>query len=367
MSFGVVVAAVAALDPQPRRERWGSLSYCVLDAVWSVSTRYNEVVVPLVRRVAEANGDGHPLVDATTPLPGDRLPLPVLLARYPTVEALQVITNGQLTSTRGGIRKAEAVLRYARILVEHSVPDLAAVANMMADRVRWDTVERALADVPGDGQDGVRRGYLWMLSGCDDLIKPDRMVLRWLARHGCSVAAMEARDILARVAQELTVRLHRQVTPRMVDYAIWKAERAGASGASSRPTIVFDVTGVPPIKNEALSLFAANHGQRERVERLLTAAVAAARRVGWTSVSEDVELDVTVRSSTPRPPGDATNFLGGIADVLQGRKGAHRIDLSHLGGLAGFALFDDDSQIREVAYRVVMDSVPSYTVQVTLQ
>ncbi|MEU7802417.1 hypothetical protein AB0B10_24450 [Micromonospora arborensis] len=367
MSFGVVVAAVAALDPQPRRRRWGSLSYCVLDAVWSISSRYDDVVIPLVHRVAEANDDRHPLVDAEVPLPADNLPLPILLARYPTAEALQAITNGQRTSTRGGIQKSEAVLRYARILIEHGVPDLAAVAVMMTDQTRWNTVEHALADVPGDGQDGVRRGYLWMLSGCDDLIKPDRMVLRWLARHGCPVTALEARDIIARVAQELTVRLHRPVTPWMVDHAVWKDERAGASGVGTRPTIVFDVDGVPPIKNEALSLFAANHSQRERVERLLTAATAAAERLGWTSVPDHVELDVTVRSPAARPSGDATNFLGGIADVLQGRKTTHRIDLSHLGELAEFALFDDDSQIQEIAYRVVKDSVPSYTVQVTLR
>ncbi|BCB74478.1 hypothetical protein GCM10022251_74010 [Phytohabitans flavus] len=153
----------------------------------------------------------------------------------------------------------------------------------------------------------------------------------------------------------------------MVDHAIWKDERAGSSGGQVRPTIVFDVGGPPPVKNEALSLFAANHGQRQRVEHLLVAAAAAAKRVGWVSVRDSVELDVTVRSPSRRPSGDATNFLGGIADVLQGRKASHRIDLSHLGELAGFALFDDDSQIQEVAYRVVQDSAPSYTVQVTLR
>jgi hypothetical protein len=339
----------------------------VLDAVWSISSRYDGVVDPLVRRVAEANGDERPVVDAAEPMPPDRLDLSTLLARYPTMEDLRAITNGQLTSTRSGIKKADAVLQYARILVEHGVPDLAAVADMMADQDRWDNVGRALAGVRGDGQEGVRRGYLWMLCGSDDLIKPDRIVLRWLAERGCPASAPEARNILAKAAKELTVRLRRPVTPWMVDHAVWKAERGGVVATRTRPTIVFDVAGVPPIKNEALSLFAANHRQRDRVERLLSAAVAAAERVGWTSVRDEVELDVTVRSPTQRPPDDATNFLGGVAGVLQGRKTTQRMDLSHLGELAGFALFDDDSQIQEIAYRALVDDVPSYTVQVTLR
>jgi hypothetical protein len=149
----------------------------------------------------------------------------------------------------------------------------------------------------------------------------------------------------------------------MVDHAIRKAERTGAVDAKTHPTIIFDVAGVPPIKNEARSLFAATMASASGFERLLTAAVAAAQRVGWTSVRDEVELDVTVRSPTQRPPGDATNFLGGIADVLQGRKTAQGMDLSHLGKLAGIALFDDDSQVQEIPYRAIADSIPSYTVQ----
>jgi len=366
MSFDTVVTAVAALDPQPRRRRWSSLSYCVLDAVWSISSSYNEVVDPLVRRVARINGDGRPVVEAADMTPPDPLPLPTLLARYPTVDALRAITNGQLTSTRSGIPKADAVLRYAQILVEHGVPDLAAVGELMTDQARWDNVDHVLAGVPGDGQNGVRRGYLWMLCGRDDLVKPDRMVLRWLARHGGPATVPEARDVLADAAKELTLRLGRLITPWMVDHAIWSAERAAAD-VRTGPAIPFDVVGFPPIKNEALSLFAVNHRQRERVERLLSAASAAAEQVGWTTVRDDVALDVTVHSPTPRPPGDATNFLGGIADVLQGRKIAQNVDLSHLGELAKCALYDDDRQIQEVAYRVVVASAPSYTVQVMVR
>lgn len=235
MSFGEVVAAAAVLDPQVRGRRWSSLSYCVLDAVWSISSRYDDVVVPLVHRVAAANNDEGPVTDAADPSP-DRLPLPLLLSRYPTADDLRAVANGQRTSTRNGILKAEAVLQYARVLVEHGVTDLPAAVGLMADLERWEAVDRALAQIPGDGSGGVRRGYLWMLAGSDELIKPDRMVLRWLARNGCPATAREARDILTRAARELTVRLHRPVTPWMLDHAIWTAERAATQRRRRRVT-----------------------------------------------------------------------------------------------------------------------------------
>ncbi|MFB9442838.1 hypothetical protein Dvina_15310 [Dactylosporangium vinaceum] len=75
---------------------------------------------------------------------------------------------------------------------------------------------------------------------------------------------------------------------------------------------------------------------------------------------------MTVRSPTPRPPADATNYLGGVGDVLQGRPVSPTLDRSHLGELGGVALFADDRQIQRVAYRVVPGDVPSYTVQVTI-
>jgi hypothetical protein len=364
MSIDRVVEGLVALDPQPRGRRWRSLSYCVIDAVWSVSALYDEVVVPLVRRVAERTGDLRPAVDAGEALPPDPLPLPQLRQRYPTVAALRADTNGQRTSTRSGIEKADAVLRYAAVLVEHDVHDLAAVELLMTELPRWQAVDRALGPIPGDGLDGIRRGYLWMLAGADELSKPDRMILRWLARHGCTATPAEARDLLRRAAEQASARLGRPVTPWMADHAVWAAERGRLQRRGT--AIEFDVDGWPPLKNEASSLFSARHSHAERVRKLLVAAAEAVALDGWNRVADDVALEVTVRSPTPRPRGDATNFLGGIGDVLQGRPVSDALDLSHLADLDAVALFDDDQQIQRIAYNVVVGPGPSYTVRVTV-
>ncbi len=222
-----IVDAVAALNPQPRRVRWTSLSYCLLDAVWSIAARYRAVVVPLVRRVAADNGDEAPVTASDGPLPADPLPLPRLLARYGDEQALRAATNGQRTSTRGGITKAKAVLCHARILVDHQIVDLADAERLLAGSTTgWDELNGKLKQIHGEGEHGIRRGYLWTLCGSDDLIKPDRMILRWLARHGTEANAVSARLVLEATAAELTRRLQRPVTPWMVDHAIWDAERS---------------------------------------------------------------------------------------------------------------------------------------------
>ena len=114
-----IVDAVEALDPQPRVRCWTSLSYCVLDSVWSLGALYDSVVCPLVSKVAEANGDLEPVISLPTELPSDPLPLSALMSRYSTVDPRLEITNMQRTSTRAGIPKADAVLRYANILIKH--------------------------------------------------------------------------------------------------------------------------------------------------------------------------------------------------------------------------------------------------------
>ncbi|MFC9872939.1 hypothetical protein [Nocardia salmonicida] len=226
-SLAPLVDAVAALNPQPRERQWVSLTFCVLDAVYSIGANYDHHVVPVVRRVATDFGVDTP---STTPAAAasmaDPVPLSALISRYADPDALVVVTkNRQNTSTRGGIRKADAVLRYAEILDRYGVATLADGRAALSDDQRMEQIDRALRKVPGEGAAGVRRGYLWMLVGDQLRVKPDRMVLRWLARIGFHVDVDGARSLLDQVAESLTDRLDRVVSPWEVDHAIWRAER----------------------------------------------------------------------------------------------------------------------------------------------
>ena len=77
-----------------------------------------------------------------------------------------------------------------------------------------------------------------------------------------------------------------------------------------------------------------------------------------------VTLDVVLRCPAGQNPADATNYLGGIADVLEEK--SHRGPLEHLGALAAVRLYRNDRQIKHVAYREDESAHVGYTVTVRL-
>lgn len=220
-----LTAAVLALDPRPRQRRWVSLSFAIVDAVWSIGANYFTTVVPLVARVAADFGSAEPSVPNWEPPMADPVPLDVFAERF-DIESLTALTNRQKTSTRGGTSKAQAVLDHVDIFLAEGIRTLDDARTVMTDARAFDRVDTALQAVTGEGGHGVRRGYLWMLIGDDDRIKPDRMVLRWFRSQGVTVSPISA----AAVVHELVARINdmpgeRRTTAWEVDHVLWEAGR----------------------------------------------------------------------------------------------------------------------------------------------
>src|SRR5712692_249856 len=120
---------------------------------------------------------------------------------------------------------------------------------------------------------------------------------------------------------------------------------------------VFEVEGFPPIKNEAKSLLSPSHGYHDQVQRLL-GSVRAQLPKDFRPVEYRLALEVTLICDPEHVPnGDATNYLGGITDVLQ----AVRRNLPSDGGIY---LFKDDQQVRQITYREEAGRGPRYKVRV---
>ena len=127
--------------------------------------------------------------------------------------------------------------------------------------------------------------------------------------------------------------------------------------------VSLSVAGWPPAKDGANSIFNKKHRHHSRVVDLLRQAKRALADSGWDPQERaQIGLELVIVETPGGIPGDAINYLGGVADVLQ----AHRrnIDLSYLGELAQATLYYDDKQIAEVRCFVDRGNAPCYRVRV---
>lgn len=130
--------------------------------------------------------------------------------------------------------------------------------------------------------------------------------------------------------------------------------------------IRIEVDGIPPAKNEAVSLLGKGHRHIDRVRALLAAAHYTASTRGFRPFQQvSLRMEVTVYAPDGMMLPDATNLLGGISDTLQARKPHVRRPLDHLGELAAVHLYDEDANINQIAYQRKAALEPRYTVRFT--
>jgi hypothetical protein len=204
--------------------RYAHLSFCVIDAVFSIGVRY-ESTQAVVERYAEwaqlvrnRPADAFPARDA-------QQPLTVLVEHIEQIGAesfaADVVKNRQRTSTRNGVLKSEAVAQFASVLVAHDVLYLQDVAAKATDKQLDDT----LRAVRGQGS-GISIAYFFMLAGDDGLVKPDRMLQRFVCRALERPVTLEEIQPLVAAACEQLRQEHRHLNPRVLDHAIWNYERS---------------------------------------------------------------------------------------------------------------------------------------------
>ncbi len=134
--------------------------------------------------------------------------------------AVEVFRNRQRTSPRNGILKAEGSYLFAGVLREHGIEYLQDIEKVLDSR----ELEKAILAIPGQTS-GISLQYFFMLSGSDDLIKPDRMILAFLKSVlGSPIRATEAQQLLAESAAQLR-NTYPHLTPRLLDHEIWKYQR----------------------------------------------------------------------------------------------------------------------------------------------
>ena len=228
-SVAAVADAASQLAITPRSTRWAHLSLCVLDAVFSVGGDHPDVVRTCESYAAHARVPAHQTSDEPPVIGTDA---EQSLAEFvASVEdhgeeefAAEVLQNEQRTGSRSGLLTASVAAEFGRVLVTHGVERFADLPRLWSDVDRLGAVEDRLRAVPGNGTADVRLGYFWMLTGADDVIKPDRVVLGWLETViGGRPSVTEARQLVTAAA------LVQGCTAWELDHAIWVTGLAGSA------------------------------------------------------------------------------------------------------------------------------------------
>lgn len=203
--------------------RYASLPLCVIDAVFSIGVTYQSTVAT-VARVCDRLGWPR-LAPSRAARGAGPQGLTNLLEAHAGLmaeaAAVEIYGNQQRTSSKSGILKAEAVRLFADALRTAGIDSF---ADITPDRM--DLAEALVLGLPGQGS-GIAFDYFRMLAGDDSFIKPDRMVLRFVATALDLPAEPNPRlsSVLVRLgARELARRGH-DWTPRTLDYAIWVRQR----------------------------------------------------------------------------------------------------------------------------------------------
>lgn len=201
----------------PDEYRYSCLPLCLLDAIFSIGVTYrstqNTVTrycgylgIPKYREKGDESEFHHSLIDMLAVYDGLGSS-----ARF----AEEVVSNKQRTSSRGGILKAEAAKLCAEALVKEGITTIAEFRDKMNP-----SIDRVFMSVKGQSS-GISLMYLKMLCGKDDEAKPDRHILRFLARFiGHEPDTAEALSLLDDVTEKLKID-YPSLTTREIDYLIW--------------------------------------------------------------------------------------------------------------------------------------------------
>ncbi|MBU2054965.1 MAG: hypothetical protein ABIJ57_12170 [Pseudomonadota bacterium] len=205
-----------------------SLPFCIIDAVFSLGAKYSSTRNAVIRF---CNGQ------ALQRLRPARSPYPDIPEQYSVQQfeeflsndddyeliASEIFNNRQRTSTRNGILKAEAVHSFARILLQHHVSYFQDIPRV----IQSPQFESDVCSIPGQTY-GTSLKYFFMLAGEDNLVKPDRMILRFLRRIiGNQIGPQNAQTWLS-LALPILQQAHPNLTLRELDHEIWKYEKSMA-------------------------------------------------------------------------------------------------------------------------------------------
>jgi hypothetical protein len=203
--------------------KYSCLPLCVVDSVFSIGVHYSGVENAISRFC-----DYYKIPEVASPItiiPSKKKQisttdfLNLLKKKTPEFIAKNILTL-QRTSSKNGILKAEATIRFLKVLKDFNIQYYQDVPKIVINQ----EFERSIKKIPGQ-KSGLSLKYFFMLAGNDNLIKPDRMIHRFLfSATGQKFKDNECQIILTVVTKELNKKGY-ELTPKLLDDIIWNYQR----------------------------------------------------------------------------------------------------------------------------------------------
>lgn len=186
-----------------------SLALCVIDSIYSTGSHYTSVVNVVDRyRAAHGPRDGaKALLQSISVAGGSR------------AWAQTVARNNKPAHTRPGAPlKADVIEQAATLLVKENIDTVEDLVATVGDTPLDSPIHDGWKRLPSQ-RSGVTYGYLLLLAGLPS-VKPDRMVLRFLAQALASDARISTGRAVALMSAAANAL---EVSPRVLDQVIWRS------------------------------------------------------------------------------------------------------------------------------------------------
>lgn len=198
----------------PSEYDYSCLPLCILDAVFSIGVKYTAVEHVISRFCSKTGVPKHPDPSA------EEYTVSAFCDYIDAVGAKvfenDILENHQRTSSKNGIPKAEAVWQVAKLLRKNQIDTKADFNAKMSPEL-----EKQYKKIQGQSS-GISLNYLKMLAGSDDLVKPDRHIMKFLT-DVCGFKIFkpcQAQPIIDEVTKILKSEFP-SISQRKVDYMIW--------------------------------------------------------------------------------------------------------------------------------------------------
>lgn len=199
--------------------------FCAINSIFSINTKYEAVLNALNRFCNHFDLTLSHNVNGQIPPIGKQKSISEIYNLIKDIDvnilAAEIFQNRQRTSTTSGILKADASVRFLKILNDFGIEYYQDIPRLTSN----ETFEECIKRIPGQSS-GTSLKYFFMLTGSKDQIKPDRMILGFIKDAiGLKLSANDALTLIRQTVEDLKMQGYSNLSARHLDNLIWNYQR----------------------------------------------------------------------------------------------------------------------------------------------